>query len=137
MNGTDKDLAAHFTILRERGRRLYGPPVREVFAEVPGSAYMDSIWEDVREAPEHIAEDTMYLALNLARVMAYAEEGLILSKEEGGRWAAARLPAAFQPLIADALAEYTAAAEPAYDKDLARRYAEYAVRRIRQKNGGS
>ena len=50
MNGEDKDLAAHFTIIYNRGRCLYGPPIKEVFAEVPGGDYMDSIWEDIAGA---------------------------------------------------------------------------------------
>ena len=35
MNGTDKDLAAHFTVINKRGRCLYGLPIKDVFAEVP------------------------------------------------------------------------------------------------------
>lgn len=130
MNGIDKDLAAHFMIISRRGRCLYGLPVKEVFAEVPEAAYMDSIWEDVAEAPEAIAKDTMYLTLNLARVLAYREEGLVLSKEEGGRWAISHLPVQYHKLIADALAEYAAAADVAYDEELARDYAEYVIRRM-------
>ena len=136
MNGTDKDLAAHFTIINKRGRCLYGAPVREMFAEVPDSDYMDSIWEDVANAPENIAEDTMYLTLNLARVMAFREEGLVFSKKEGGEWALSRLPAEYHPLIRDALREYTGNAAAACDAGLAERYAAYAVRRIREYPSG-
>ena len=32
MNGTDKDLAAHFTIINKRGKCLYGAPIEEAFA---------------------------------------------------------------------------------------------------------
>ena len=35
MNGTDKDLAAHITVIRDRGICLYGLPVNEVFGMVP------------------------------------------------------------------------------------------------------
>ena len=132
MNGVDRDLAAHFTIIRARGRRLYGVPVEEMFGEVPAGDYMDSIWNDIAEAPEQITEDTMYLTLNLARVLAYREEGLVLSKREGGEWALRNLPAEYRPLVADALREYTENAKPAYDEALARRYAGYMIGRIRQ-----
>ena len=132
MNGTDKDLAAHFTVIYHRGRCLYGVPVREMFAEVPGSDYMDSIWNDIAGAPEEIAGNTMYLALNLARVLAYKEEGLVLSKKEGGEWAEVHLPEEYRPLIADAMREYCESAEIRYDKALARRYAGYALKRIQQ-----
>ena len=132
MNGTDKDLAAHFTIINKRGRCLYGAPVKDVFAEVPASCYMDSLWYDIEGAEAEITESTMYLTLNLARVLAYKEEGLVLSKKEGGEWALRHLPPEYHPLIADAMREYAESAEVVYDKALARRYAGYAVARIRQ-----
>ena len=132
MNGSDKDLAAHFTIICNRGRCLYGAPIKDVFAEVPGCDYMDSIWNDIAEAPENIAKDTMYLTLNLARVLAYKEEGLVLSKREGGEWALRNLPAECRPAITDALRAYAGNAETAFDKALAKRYAEYALKRMEQ-----
>ena len=134
MNGTDKDLAAHFTIINKRGRCLYGAPIREVFAEVPAADYMDSLWYDVEEAADEITEYPMYLTLNLARVLAYKEEGLVLSKKEGGEWALNHLPAEYRPLITDALREYTENADVVYDQDLARRYAGCAIKRIRSIN---
>ena len=132
MNGTDKDLAAHFTIIIRRGRCVWGAPIGEVFAEVPAGDYMDSIREDIADAPENITKDTMYLALNLARVLAWKEEGLVLSKKEGGEWALRNLPAEYRPLIADALREYTEAAAAAYNEELARHYAGYMTGRIQR-----
>ena len=132
MKGDDRDLAAHFTVITNRGMCLYGLPIKEVFGEIPGADYMDSIWNDVSEAPERITEDTMYLTLNLARVLAYQEEGLVLSKKEGGEWALSHLPAEFHPLITDALREYAGSEEAIYDKALARRYAGYMIGRIKQ-----
>ena len=132
MKGEDKDLAAHFTIITNRGTCLYGAPIRDVFAEVPGCDYMDSLWYDISEAPEHIAEDTMYLTLNLARVLAYRKEGLVLPKKEGGEWAMDHLPAEYHPLIRDALREYTEAAQISYDIALAGRYADFVIRQIGQ-----
>ena len=52
MKGTDKDLAAHFTVINKRGRCLFGEPINEVFAEVPDSDYMDSLWYDIEETLE-------------------------------------------------------------------------------------
>ena len=132
MNGTDKDLAAHFTIIGKRGRCLFGTPVQDMFAEVPAGCYMDALWYDIEGAAGEIAENTMYLTLNLARALAYKEEGLVLSKKEGGDWAISHLPSEYHSLISDALREYSGSADVAYDKALARRYAEYAVARIRQ-----
>ena len=130
MNGTDRDLAAHFTIIRARGRCLYGAAVGEVFGKVPEQDYMDSIREDVADAREDITEHPLYLTLNLARVLAYREEGLVLSKKEGGEWALRSLPAEYHPLIRDALREYAGSEDVTYDKALAKKYAGYVLNRL-------
>ena len=132
MQGDDKDLAAHFTIIRARGRCLYGAPIEEVFDQVPRRDYLDALWCDVENASEEIETYPMYLTLNLARVLAYGSEGLILSKKEGGEWALRRLPSEYRPLITDALREYCESARVDYDATLAKRYAAYAVGRIRE-----
>ena len=132
MTGTDKDLAAHFTIINHRGKCLYGAPIEDVFAEVPSGDYMDSIWYDVESAADEITEYPMYLTLNLARVLAYKEDGLVLSKKEGGDWALKHLPDEYRPLIADAMREYSENAEVIYDNALAEKYAEYIIKRIQQ-----
>jgi len=132
MKGVDKDLAAHFTIINKRGQCLYGAPIREVFAEVPHRDYMDSIWCDVSDAADEITQYPMYLILNLARVLAYKEDGLILSKKEGGEWAINHLPVEFHPLIRDAMNEYTEGKAVDYDEALAKRYAECIIRQIAQ-----
>ena len=131
MNGTDKDLAAHFTIINKRGKCLYGAPIKEIFAEVPECDYMDSLRHDIEEAETEITEYTMYLTLNLARVLAYKEEGRILSKKEGGEWAIDHLPAEYLPLIRDAMREYSESIKVVYDEDLAKHYAKYVVKRIK------
>ena len=132
MNGTDKDLAAHFTIINSRGKCLYGAPVKDVFSEVLGCDYMDSLRYDIEGAIEEITEYPMYLTLNLARVLAYKEEKLILSKKEGGDWALQHLPSKYHPLIMDAMREYSESAEVVYDGILAKSYAEYVIGQITQ-----
>ena len=57
------------------------------FADVPVQDYIDSIWNDIAEAEEEITDNPMYIILNLARVLAYIKDGLVLSKKEGGEWA--------------------------------------------------
>ena len=132
MNGTDKDLAAHFTIINKRGRCVCGAPIGDVFASVPACDYMDSIWNDIADAEENITDDTMYLTLNLARVLAFKETGAVLSKKEGGEWALGHLPVEYHPLIMGAMREYTENAEISYDAVLAKRYADYMMKRIRR-----
>ena len=128
--GTDKDLAAHFTIITNRGKCLYGEPIEKVFSKVPEQDYFDSIWNDIADAVEDISENTMYLTLNLARVLAYKKDGVILSKKEAGEWALKNLPKDYHPLIKAALKEYAAAVPVEYDLELAKQYADYMLSRI-------
>ena len=130
MNGADKDLAAHFTIIGKRGECLYGQPIKDVFEEVPAQDYMDSIWDDICEAPEDISENTMYIVLNLARVLAYCKDSLILSKKEGGEWALDYVPDMYHSVISIALQEYLNGKDLSYDIDLAREYAKYMIEQI-------
>ena len=130
MRGTDKDLAAHFTVIRSRGVCLFGAPIEALFAPVPKADYVDSIWSDVCGAREEIEGDPVYLTLNLARVLAYLEDGQVLSKAEGGAWALARLPEVYRPLIAGALDAYGGAAVAPFDPALARRYAQDMLGRV-------
>jgi streptomycin 3"-adenylyltransferase len=130
MNGTDKDLAAHFTIIRSRGQCLYGAPMDKIFSPVPRDDYMDSIRNDIAEAVDEIGDNTMYLTLNLARVLAYKEEDLVLSKKEGGDWALKNTPTQFHPLIQDAMTEYAESKNIVYDSELAKQYAAYMLDRI-------
>lgn len=147
MKGTDKDLAAHFTIIYHRGQVLYGKDIREVFAEVSREAYMDSIWCDIEGAAEDILESPMYIILNLCRVLGYKEEGLILSKKEGGEWMLGKLAekasgagagdveksvvdSEFPKLIADALEEYATGQKMKLQETVAKRFGEYMLERI-------
>ncbi len=41
MKGTDRDLAAHFTIIRTYGIVLYGEKIMEIFGPVPREDYID------------------------------------------------------------------------------------------------
>jgi len=114
MNGRDPDLAAHFTVTRSRGYALFGPTPGQLFAPVAREAYLQSILSDVQDAVQEVLRDPVYMMLNLCRVLACAQEGLVLSKKEGGEWAQTRLPRQYAALAGEALAAYdNAAALPA------------------------
>ncbi len=130
MNGEDKDLAAHFTIIGKRGKCLCGQAINDVFGEVPSQDYMDSIWDDICDAPESIAENTMYLVLNLARVLAYCKDSLVLSKKEGGEWGLDNIPDKYHGVISTALREYSDGEDVSYDIDPAKEYAKYMIEQI-------
>lgn len=131
MKGEDKDLAAHFTVINHRGRRLYGAPIKEIFADVPASDYLDSIWNDIADAEEEIKDNPMYIILNLTRVLAYTKDNLVLSKKEGGEWALNNLPERYHDLVQNALNEYTESAVISYDLILAKEYTKYMLDMIR------
>lgn len=106
MRGRDKDLAAHFTVLRHCGVVLYGEAVGTVFGEVPKADYIDSLWYDIENAAADIGEHPVYMTLNLCRVLAYLREGQVLSKKAGGEWGLHTLPKRYHPLIREALCCY-------------------------------
>ena len=103
MHGTDKDLAAHMMVAGRFGITVYGPPAAEVFAPVPEKDYIDSLLYDLDSALEDVYEVPVSVILNFCRVLAYCEEGLILSKPQGGRWALGHAEAKYLPLIHAAL----------------------------------
>ena len=134
MNGTDKDLAAHFTIVYHRGKTLYGKEIKSVFSAVSSEDYMDSIWCDVKNARDDIIEDTMYIVLNLCRVLAYKKESAILSKQEGGEWALHHLSdPRYKKMVLLALEEYKNGDAMSVTQAEAVRFAEYMLKQISEK----
>lgn len=103
--------------------------------------YMDMIVEHARD---EITACNSYLILNLCRVLAYKNERLILSKREGGEWGLEHVPAAYRPLILEALRDYRgmeeakkssvpaeeAAARNMCRDALAKEYADYMLEQI-------
>lgn len=106
MNGTDIDLAAHFTVIRAVGITLYGKAASEVFEEVPKEDYLDSIRQDAADAAEHLEENPVYLILNYCRVLAFLREGLVLSKKQGGEWGLQNLSDEWKALVKESLECY-------------------------------
>jgi hypothetical protein len=132
MKGTDKDLAAHITVTINRGKTLFGKEIRDVFSTVSREYYFDSIWYDIEGAKTDIVDNPMYIILNLCRVLAYAEDGLILSKKEGGMWGLRNTPAQFQVLISDALEEYQNGITMPLNEKIAVEYADYMLAQIKR-----
>ena len=130
MRGTDRDLAAHFTIIYHRGMALYGKDIREVFSAVSDADYFDSIWRDIKNAEDEISGNFTYMALNLCRVLAYKRDHAILSKLEGGRWGLEHVPARYAGLISAALTEYQTGQTAELNESLAKEYAQYMLGQI-------
>ena len=125
MKGTDKDLAAHFTIVSHRGKCLYGKERDDVFGKVSRQNYLDSIMCDIENAKKDIITNPVYIVLNLCRVLAYKRKGLILSKKEGGEWGLKVLPEKYHALILQALGEYMGDEGKHWNEADAREYALY------------
>lgn len=111
MNGTDKDLAAHITVIQKVGIVLCGKEIKAVFGAVPWEHYLDSIKCDIEDSENEITDNPVYVILNLCRVLAYTQEGLVLSKAQGGLWGLKNLPVRYEPVVR--------AASRAYDSDAA------------------
>lgn len=124
MRGEDKDLAAHFTIINRYGIVLYGEQIENVFGEVSKKDYMESIWFDVEGAREVIADEPMYMTLNLCRVLAFLKEDLCLSKQQGGEWGIAKISERYHPLILQALNCYQTNQIMQVDLELAGQFAD-------------
>ena len=132
MKSTDKDLAAHFTIIRKYGIVLYGAEIEETFGEVPTRDYIDSIWYDVENSKDDILENPLYVTLNLCRVLAYLQEGLVLSKKAGGEWGMKILPDKFHDLIDTALVCYESDREMIAELKLAQDFARQMLVQIQE-----
>lgn len=131
MNGIDKDLAAHFTIIYHRGKRLWGKEIKDVFEQVSREFYFDSIWNDIENAEEEIMANPTYIILNLCRVLAYKKDELILSKQEGGNWGINNVPEKYHCLILHALDEYLLDRSMEWDENCARDYVAYMIEQIK------
>ncbi len=125
MNGTDCDLAAHFTIIKEVGIVQSGKPINEVFGDVPKSDYFASIKSDIDDAENEIVSNPVYYILNLCRVYAYVKDNLVLSKLEGGKWGKAHLSPQYTGLIQEAIDCYSTDKDFVLDVPIGQQYARY------------
>lgn len=131
MRGEDRDLAAHFTIINRYGIVLYGEQIENVFGEVSKKDYVESIWFDVECAREDIADEPMYMTLNLCRVLAFLKEDLYLSKQQGGEWGIAHMSEKYHSLILRALDCYKTNQIMRADLELAGQFADEMLTIIR------
>jgi streptomycin 3"-adenylyltransferase len=110
---SDPDLAAHITVVRQRGAVVSGPSAADLFAEVPHDDYLDAITADLQDvlSGQALLSAPYYGVLNACRVLATLKlgPGTVLSKEEGAEWARDSLPAAHISLVEQALACYRSA----------------------------
>ncbi len=104
---TDPDLAAHITIMNDKGICLEGDPIKLIFPEVPRYDYVSSIMGDYEECLEQIETDPVYCTLNMLRVFCFLKEGIILSKQDAGNWGIEVLPTGLGGTMQKVLDIYT------------------------------
>jgi len=138
---TDPDLAAHFVITKARGICLYGQPIVNVFPDFPKRDYLDSIVTDAETSYKNIVARPdegecsvpTYGVLNFCRILAFMEQGLMMSKLEGGHWGVEHLPVQYRPVIQEALEEYQASGTAdRVDCKLLKQFANYARAEIQR-----
>ncbi len=130
MNGTDKDLAAHFTVINSVGFVLCGNSITDTFGAVPKEDYLDSIKFDVENAETDVIKNPVYSILSLCRVLAYMTDSLVLSKEQGGLWGLKILPVQYTALIQTALEYYRSDKSISIETQLAQNFCQYMTDRI-------
>lgn len=102
----DPDLAAHVVMGIARGVTLAGRPLRELCPGVPVEDLVDALardHDDIRRDP--IGKPT-YTVLNSCRLLRFALEGMLSSKEEGGAWALDVVPGEHRSVVEHALDAY-------------------------------
>lgn len=80
----DADLIAHYAVTRAVGLPLAGPMPERVIGRVDPVVLLGYLADELAWGSE--AADERYAVLNACRAVAYAEDGLLRSKVDGGRW---------------------------------------------------
>jgi streptomycin 3"-adenylyltransferase len=99
----DPDLVMHMAVCRGLGLALAGPPAAVLLPEVPRPRLLAALDGEMDWGERH--GSPTYCVLNACRAMRFAQEGVLCSKLDGGRWALARSDdEASRQTIRDALA---------------------------------
>jgi len=118
-DGTGHYFAAEIVNARARSIVLAGPPPAETLPEVPEDDFLDCVLDDIRWARENYDhEGPVYGILNCCRVLAYVRTGEVLSKADGGAWAAREVPE-FRAIIDRAVVAYRGEGrdDPAFSRE--------------------
>lgn len=102
VSGRDPELAGYLAVAR-LAPAIYGPAPTHVLPEPSRDLVLAGfLWDIAGEGDRERALMTD-LVLNACRTLVYANQGVILSKEAGGRRARQHLPAALRPAVCWAL----------------------------------
>lgn len=84
----DPDLVLHYAVCRARGVAFAGAEASLLLPAYPRRAILDALSAELVWARDHAP--WRYIVLNACRAWAFAEEGSVLSKVDGGDWALVR-----------------------------------------------
>ena len=110
----DPDLAVLITQLRAHSLALHGPDAVRLFDPVPAADVRRALADTLAlwHVPADWQGDERHVLLTLARIWFTASTGQFTAKDAAADWALARLPAAPQPVLAQARAEYLGEVAP-------------------------
>lgn len=80
----DPDLIAHYAVTRQSGIAIVGPSPDDVFGPVDRRDLLAYLAGELRWGLAHA--DQRYAVLNACRAVAYAVDGVLVSKVAGARW---------------------------------------------------
>ena len=80
----DPDLCAHYAVTRRAGLPILGVPTEEAVGQISRDVLLAHLHDELTWGREHA--DQRYAVLNACRAEAYATDGVLLSKIDGGHW---------------------------------------------------
>ena len=98
---TDPDLTAHLVVARQAGILLHGTVT---IPAVPREQAFAAVWYDIATAEADVADNPVYVILNLCRTIWWLEHGVVLSKSAGGAALLPSLTSDTQAVVAAVLA---------------------------------
>ena len=102
----DADLTISLAVLQRSGIVLVGKPIEETLPSIPEAALREALIKSVQRAQAILPQDPISFVLNACRTVAYLQDGVVLSKDDGGGWGLGHLPEQYQGLIQQSLAFY-------------------------------
>jgi streptomycin 3"-adenylyltransferase len=142
-NEKDNEILSNLYTTKDRGFRVWGMPINDVFSQIPAQYHLRSVMEDLRHTRKYLHENprevgydpAVYWILGSCRILAFIREGKVLSKLEGGQWGLANLPKEHHDLIKRALFYYQGKKrEHIWNYEKLEAFADYMTRTIRRES---
>ncbi len=103
---SDADLTIALAVLQRSGIVLMGKPIQETLPAIAEAIFREALIQSAQAAQAQLPQDPIAFILNACRTVAYLQDGIVLSKDDGGNWGLVYLPERYQGLIQQSLALY-------------------------------